>query len=398
MIKKILNSLQRITTSTRFIPEVDGLRFVAIFSVLLYHINGFIFEKNNNIYNVDNSKALISNILGRGHLGVELFFVISGFILSFPFASHYINKTQLPPIKQYFVRRLTRLEPPYILSMAILFGAMVFMGKYTINELLPSLLASLSYTHNIFYQGELPRLNAVAWSLEVEVQFYILAPLFARIFILSPFKRRSIIISSIVIITVIQCLSLNTLMLQHSILNYIQYFGVGFILADIKLTSNSNKNFKKNISTLLLGIASFCLIWLCDTKGLTNTSLSLIITLKLLLLIFIFIFYYLVLFTPLWKRVFSIQIFTVVGGMCYSIYLLHYPIISLLGNPVVNRVSVSRYYAIDFLFYTILLLIPVLFISTIFFKIIEQPCMKRDWHTILYEKVVSKIKTIFSLA
>lgn len=110
------NYLQRITSSGKFIPEIDGLRFLAILSVVLFHINGLILiydkhviNKNNIIYN------FINYILSHCYLGVPLFFVISGFILSMPFANYYLKGQNKPELKKYFVRRLTRLEPPYIL-------------------------------------------------------------------------------------------------------------------------------------------------------------------------------------------------------------------------------------------------------------------------------------------
>jgi peptidoglycan/LPS O-acetylase OafA/YrhL len=97
-------------------PEIDGLRFLAIISVLLFHFNGFIFNKSQPISNTVFLNKL-NFVLGHGHLGVELFFVISGFILALPFANSYLKSKKKDNIKSYFTRRLTRLEPPYILIM-----------------------------------------------------------------------------------------------------------------------------------------------------------------------------------------------------------------------------------------------------------------------------------------
>jgi peptidoglycan/LPS O-acetylase OafA/YrhL len=72
--------LRRITTHKRFIPQIDGLRFVAISSVVLFHVYAAL--ERGAIppalpFNTDLAKR-----------GVELFFAISGFILGVPFASH----------------------------------------------------------------------------------------------------------------------------------------------------------------------------------------------------------------------------------------------------------------------------------------------------------------------
>jgi peptidoglycan/LPS O-acetylase OafA/YrhL len=386
-MNRILNSLQRITSSTKFIPEIDGLRFVAIMSVILYHVNVFITGKNLNTYFYSDSRTTISDILSRGHLGVELFFVISGFILSYPFASHYLAKTGKPVLKQYFIRRITRLEPPYIVSMLIFFVALIITAKYSFSELLPHLFASLTYTHNIFYPGSQPLINAVAWSLEIEIQFYIIAPVLAKVFLYPARERRLIIILFVFMFAIIQNYIKSPIL---SIINYVQYFGIGFLLADLKITNTRLKFSFNNSISILTGIASFVLIWYSDTHGRYYSTFVKNIC-NISLVVSIFIFYYLVLFNDIWKRIFSIQIITVIGGMCYSIYLLHYQLISLLGNKLVNTVSVSNYYAIDFIIYSIILILVSIAGSAIYFKLIEQPCMKKDWHIQLMQNIKSRL-------
>ena len=93
----------------RFIPQIDGLRFVAISSVALFHVYAAL-ERGA----IPPTLAFNTDLAKRG---VELFFAISGFILGVPFASHYLlNAPKVDP-KRYFLRRLTRLEPPYFLSL-----------------------------------------------------------------------------------------------------------------------------------------------------------------------------------------------------------------------------------------------------------------------------------------
>ena len=59
--------LRRITSKGTFIPEIDGLRFVAIASVVMYHLRGFLSPE--------------SRLAAHGYRGVNLFYVISGFVL-----------------------------------------------------------------------------------------------------------------------------------------------------------------------------------------------------------------------------------------------------------------------------------------------------------------------------
>ena len=100
-IKQMLQ-FRRITTQKRFIPQIDGLRLVAISSVALLHLYAAL---ETGI--IPAPWSMSSDLPKRG---VELFFAISGFILGIPFASHYIRKAARVDLKQYFLRRLTRLE------------------------------------------------------------------------------------------------------------------------------------------------------------------------------------------------------------------------------------------------------------------------------------------------
>ena len=70
--------LRRITSSGDYIPEIDGLRFVAILSVVLYHLYGFLPNSGAGLP--------LQPAVSHGYRGVNLFYVISGFVLALPFA------------------------------------------------------------------------------------------------------------------------------------------------------------------------------------------------------------------------------------------------------------------------------------------------------------------------
>jgi peptidoglycan/LPS O-acetylase OafA/YrhL len=145
-------------------------------------------------------------LIFTGHFGVQLFFVISGFVLALPFAQHYIDGGRPVKIKDYFLRRLTRLEPPYIISLIIYVIVRFYFAGYNIDkiiELWPHFWAHVFYVHGFIYgsisQPGYVSVNHVTWSLEMEVQFYILAPLLANVFrITSPAVRRGVMIGAIV--------------------------------------------------------------------------------------------------------------------------------------------------------------------------------------------------------
>jgi peptidoglycan/LPS O-acetylase OafA/YrhL len=105
----LLNRLRRVTRDGRWIPEVDGLRFIAIFSVILFHMLN---EMIGRIGPVEPGYRWLEQPLSNGFRGVTLFFVISGMILALPFARQYLESRPVS-LRKYYLRRVTRLEPPY---------------------------------------------------------------------------------------------------------------------------------------------------------------------------------------------------------------------------------------------------------------------------------------------
>jgi len=123
-MSRALLHLRRITSSGRFVPEVDGLRFVAIASVVLYHLHGFVLA-NRVAPDVRDSIRVVAE---HGYRGVNLCYAISGFILGLPFAAHHLHGGPPVPLRPYFLRRLTRPGPPYIVNLLICFALLVLAG------------------------------------------------------------------------------------------------------------------------------------------------------------------------------------------------------------------------------------------------------------------------------
>src|SRR5207248_5085481 len=141
----------------------------------------------------------------------------------------------------YFWRRVTRLEPPYFLSLILLFIVKVIAGRGTAAGLFPSLMASIFYVHNAAF-GAPSDINYVAWSLEIEIQFYLLAPVLALIFVVkSASVRRSVLIAAILLGTWIGRLASSHPHLQLSLIGYAQYFFAGFLMTEFYLDRGSRR-------------------------------------------------------------------------------------------------------------------------------------------------------------
>lgn len=314
---------------------------------------------------------LISSQFNRG---VELFFVISGFILSLPFIQCYQKEGKKVSLKSYYLRRLTRLEPPYILVLILLTLLNLVTRHNTMSELFPHFLASLFYCHNIFFPGTLPLINGITWSLEIEVQFYILAPLLCSVFIIKNYTIRTVII----LLTLLVAAGINTLFKFPilSLSNYLHYFLTGFLLADIYVTGN-----KKIINTpwlFLSGITAIIMLFVLPPHPINQFLLPLCI----------FIQFYAVLYQNLLNLIFSFPLVTVIGGMCYSIYLLHTYTIAIADHFTDFHSSLGWYSYI--LVQSVIILPLVLLVGALFFISVEKPCMDKNWLPHLWRKLLNK--------
>ena len=82
ILQFIQNRLQRRPTEGGYIAQIDGLRFIAIFAVVLQHLSERMLRLSTHTIEKDDFTFFIS----RGTIGVFLFFAISGFVLALPFA------------------------------------------------------------------------------------------------------------------------------------------------------------------------------------------------------------------------------------------------------------------------------------------------------------------------
>ena len=153
-------------------PEIDGLRAISVLAVIFYHLELSLYEKN---------------LFQGGFLGVDFFFVISGYLITSLILKE-LSLTGSFSLKNFYERRARRILPALILVMLF---SIPFAWKYLLPSSLidysKTLLYSLGFTSNFyFYNIESnyfdldskfrPFLHT--WSLSVEEQFYLLFPIF----------------------------------------------------------------------------------------------------------------------------------------------------------------------------------------------------------------------------
>ena len=375
-IKKLLS--RTVKPGSNYMPEIDSLRFLAITMVVIFHIVGYVVGKyfhSNTIPEDGVIASIVNQLIITLPQGVEIFFVISGFVLSLPFANYYLKGANPLSIKKFYMRRLTRLEPPYILVLTLLFILSIATHKYTFDTLLPSYFASLFYLHNIIFNHS-PLLTVVAWSLEVEIQFYIIAPLIALIFTFGKSLRYTIWLCTIIAFPIFQKLYLPPFLCLYQ---FIQYFILGFLLSDIYVSS------KKPSDNILTRVGGYVVLVI-----LLFVSYRQSIWHEYIFMLTVFLFCYFVLLTDYWKKVFSHPWLAIIGGMCYTIYLLHYPVVSLFGGILVNFLPASLGYVTLSLIFIVILSSIIFALSAIYFILIEKPCMDHAWPS----KLKTYLKTL----
>jgi peptidoglycan/LPS O-acetylase OafA/YrhL len=360
-----LSTLRRQTSGRAYVPEVDGLRFIAILSVVLFHISV-------QVQDQPGGKAifkLLDPVVRNGNRGVELFFVISGFILGLPFARHRLTGAPIMRLGTYFYRRLTRLEPPYIAIILVRAALIVFALHQSFRAILPHLLATLGYMHSLIY-GIGSTINPPVWSLEVEIQFYCLAPLLA--WLLFSFRgsdslRRIGFVALILAAGILQQLYIPLEgRLQYTILFSIQYFLAGFLLCDFYVLGWEKIRHHWLWDVVCLPLWVWVFWWNSPWFHVWLPVASVVL--------------YIGAFKgPLHRAFFRNPVIATIGGMCYSIYLTHNLVLSkatALFQPVIAHGPPSLALVWAFAF---LIVLVVFGAGLIYYVLLERPCMERDW-------------------
>lgn len=149
------------------LPFIDGLRGIAASAVVFYHL-----AANVSLGSKAFADSWLAHLAHYGFLGVYVFFVISGFVITLSVGNGPVNGSFF---WRYALRRSVRLDPPYWVSMivAIVLGLIAQALIPSLQKELPSaavVMAHLFYVQNILH---MENIVAVYWTLCFEIQFYL---------------------------------------------------------------------------------------------------------------------------------------------------------------------------------------------------------------------------------
>lgn len=358
-----------------WIREIDGLRFVAIFAVVLQHLMERFGRKTALPIDGPLLDDPFAFFVSRGTVGVFLFFAISGFVLALPFAKSTLASTARPSLRDFFLRRLTRLEPPFVIWTTVFALVLLVKGDWVWAELAPHFWASLTYSHGLIF-GQHSPINPVTWSLEVEIQFYLAAPFLTILFfkISNPTLRRSVLVATIFSWILLQN-QFGWLLFPYklTILGHFQYFLVGLLAVDFYLHSwKFDQKGKLGWDLAAVGAyVAMCYLW---TTELWKNAVFVVALFVLFTAAFRGIFF---------KKMLQNQWLAVTGGMCYTIYLVHLPMLEALTSLSKNWVVGDKIW-VNFLVQAAVFLPIVWLFGAVFFLFLEKPFMQWRPQTVVH--------------
>ncbi len=313
----------------KYYKQIDGLRAIAILSVLVFHFLPFL--------NIDFRYF-------KGYLGVDLFFVISGFLLGSAIYTQSI-KNEFSFV-EFYHRRIKRILPAslYVLLISSIVAYFLFID-YDLKQFFKSEFASLVFVANIYfwlsggYFGDDNALKPLLhfWSLGVEEQFYIFLPIFLFLLIkyIKNIKLFIAILSFIIICSFLLNVYLNFIGGQN--LSFFMFppraweFGFG-ILAGI-ISVNGIYTLKNTIGLKLIYYAILIALLLSFFAPLPN-PLPNAFFVCLFAGLFLFINHQHSFKAPLTNRA-----FVYVGAISFSLYLIHWPLLVFVKYYFVNGVN-----------------------------------------------------------
>ena len=378
-------------SSVPYLPGLDGMRALAVVAVMVYHAN--------------------SDWLSGGFLGVEVFFVISGYLITLLLMAEH-ERTGRVDLIGFWIRRARRLLPALFVMLFLLLTYTAFFKPDTLGQLRGDLIAGLGYSSN-WYQiwvgqgysssGDFAPLRHL-WSLAVEEQFYLLWPI-VMMFLLRVGTRRLAKTALVLFISAI-VVNVGMAMLFHSgQVGTCDLTPEAYWQAGGRCISKADTLYLSTITRsggLLLG-AAFAMFWrpVAIMRGpLRNLGRTLDIIAILGVVILGLLFWKVSFLTPsgadpwlfrggffvtgiaslmviggvthryaLAGKVLGNRLFSYIGTRSYGLYLYHWPIYQIIREVAGNKLTLPQFGVA---------MVATLIITELSYAYIETPIRKRE--------------------
>ena len=297
-------------------PDIDGLRAISVFAVIFYHANFLVLDHE---------------LFQGGFIGVDIFFVISGFLITSLILNEIYNNNF--SITDFYTRRIRRIIPVlFFVILSCIPIAYIFLLPSSLVDFFQSVLSTLIFSSNFYfhhtgliYGGPDSSLKPLlhTWSLSVEEQFYVIFPL-----ILILFRKflKNYIFHFFIIFFFIGFISTQIISTKFPLYNFyfinvrIWELLAGSIVAYLNINFIKYENKVTNYLPLLgLILILFSILFLRDEMSLPSIySVPAVVGTCFIILFnnsenFI-------------TKVLSLKVFVFFGLISYSLYLWHFPL------------------------------------------------------------------------
>lgn len=335
--------------NVKYRPDIDGLRAISILLVIIYHCDFIIFGKK---------------LFPGGYLGVDVFFVISGYLIT-GILLNQIKKNQLSVIKFYYSRAKRLLPALFVTIFITSIFANIFFLNYELLQFNYSIISAIFFISNLFfwhsnsaYAAQDSLLNPLlhTWSLSIEWQFYICFPFI--LFFLYKFFRNKIIyifLSAIVL----------SLIVTHYASIHHPSFSFYFISSRIfEILSGSALHFIsfKKLEPIKKKIIKYTSILLIIISGFAFNSKTIHPSIYTFLLV-VLPTCLIILSYEVKKTILEKNILIFIGKISYSLYLIHFPVLAILRHFYGVKLSINL---------NILSLLITLILSILCHKFVEK--------------------------
>lgn len=185
---------QAVEAEVGHVAAIEGLRGVAVLLVVAFHY--WVLRKALPDPWVELVNAAGPALpVAHGYLGVDLFFLITGFLLTLPWFRHALEGRGAPDARDFYVRRIRRIVPAYYVHLVVLIAVFIpvvfgtgyyWRNLYHLGLNIPAHFAFVHYFSPLTSASF--SLNGALWTLALEAQYYLLLPLLAPLFVRAPWR------------------------------------------------------------------------------------------------------------------------------------------------------------------------------------------------------------------
>ncbi|TVT28952.1 acyltransferase [Salinicoccus cyprini] len=271
--------------------ELDSMRGLAALIVVFYHYTVYYDEKFGH------EQWGQIDLFTFGHYGVQLFFIISGFVI-------YMSLMKVKSVSDFAIKRSIRLYPAYMFSVALTFLIVSLASAESLRTTFPEAMVNLTMLQDFI--PTVKNVDGVYWTLRVEMTFYVIMAILLSMGLAK--KTMSIAIIWLAASAVIQLANtvlatdMTAFIEKYSMSNYSQMFIIGMMFYGIWQNGNHKKYF------YMIGLAiGYDFIF----EGVTNGLFS---------ILFVILFQLILMNRMQWL---NSRILLFFGAISYPLYLVH---------------------------------------------------------------------------